>query len=44
MVPAKDTYSRHLPGLLRLASERRKREADSENEREPDPLHEHLGG
>jgi hypothetical protein len=30
-------------GLLRLASERRKNEADSENDREPDHPHGHLG-
>jgi hypothetical protein len=32
------------PYLLRLASEWRKREADSENDREPDQPHAHLGG
>jgi hypothetical protein len=31
-----------LDRLLRLARERRKREADSKNDREPDPLHGHL--
>jgi hypothetical protein len=30
--------------LLRLADERRKNEADSENDREPDQPHVHLGG
>src|SRR4029450_12752288 len=32
----------HLYRLLRLASERRKNEADSEHDREPDPPHGHL--
>src|SRR4029453_10093976 len=31
-------------GLLPLSSERRKRETDSENDREPDPPHGHLDG
>jgi hypothetical protein len=31
-----------VPGLLRLASERRKSEADSENDREPDQPHGYL--
>jgi hypothetical protein len=30
-------------GLLPLSSERRKRDGDSEHDREPDPLHRHLG-
>ena len=30
--------------LLRLSGERRKSEADRENDREPDPPHGHLGG
>ena len=30
--------------LLPLSSERRKRDGDSENDLEPDPPHEHLGG
>jgi len=33
-----------LCGLLRLTSERRKKQADNENDREPDQSHEHLGG
>ena len=33
-----------LPSLLRLSGERRKKEADSENDREPDPPHGHPGG
>jgi hypothetical protein len=35
-------YSMHLPCLLRLGTERRKREAESKNDRAPDPPHEHL--
>jgi len=35
----------YLPGwLLALGGERRKSEADSENDREPDPPHGHLSG
>src|SRR5207245_10084044 len=33
-----------LPRLLRLHGERRKNKADSENDREPDQPHGHLGG
>jgi hypothetical protein len=33
-----------LPSWLRLAIERRKNEAESDNERELDPPHGHLGG
>jgi len=36
--------SRHLACLLRLGGEWREDEADSENDREPDPPHGHLGG
>jgi len=35
---------RHLVRLLRLASERRKRETERENEHEPDQPHGQLGG
>src|SRR5262245_21452491 len=38
-----EAYSRDLGRLLRLGDERRKRETDSENDREPDPPHGHLG-
>src|SRR4029450_13384405 len=39
------TYPGHLlPGLGRSRAEWRKREADSENDREPDQPHGHLGG
>jgi len=33
-----------LGRLLRVSRERRKRDAESENDREPDQPHEHLGG
>ena len=33
-----------LPRLLRLGGERRKNKAESENDREPDQPHGHLGG
>ena len=38
------TDSPDLPRRLRFSRERRKREADSENDREPDQPHGHLGG
>lgn len=34
----------HFPCLLSLGGERRRREADSETDREPDPPHGHLVG
>src|SRR4029450_10910606 len=37
-------YSSDLGRLLSLRSERRKSEAESENDREPDQRHGHLGG
>jgi hypothetical protein len=33
-----------LPSLLRLSDERRKKHAETENDREPDQPHRHLGG
>jgi len=37
------TYSGDLPRRLRVGDERRKYEAESENDREPDSPHGHLG-
>src|SRR5262249_16894956 len=42
--PPKKTYPRHLPHLLRVGGERRKKEAHGENDREPDRAHGHLLG
>jgi hypothetical protein len=38
----KKTYPRQLPRLLPLSGERRKSEAERENDREPDQTHGHL--
>src|SRR4030095_12196101 len=36
------SYLMRLPRLLRLGDERRKNQAEGENDREPDPVHRHL--
>ena len=37
-------WTEHAYSVQRLGTERRKREAESKNDRAPDPPHEHLGG
>jgi hypothetical protein len=42
--PPSRTLCSDLPCLLRLGAERRKKQTENENDREPDPPHGHLGG